>query len=311
MAEELLKRYEKNPILTYKDLPYHVNAIYNPGAVKHGDKYVLVPRVEYAIRDNDLHVAWSDDGVNFKVSPDAIKVPGSDEELAWEKHRYDARVTKIDEWYYLAYCAQTMTETVRIGLARTRDFQSFERMPFQTPPWSRNCALFPEKINGLFARLERPMNGPDAITFISYSPDLTYWGGWQPINLVPQTWTRAKWGIGPTPIKTSHGWLLIIHGVWYALNYVYRLGVVLLDLEDPSRVIGQCPDFILTPREYYERVGEVPNCVFSNGAIVEPDGEVKIYYGAADTCIGLATSRLNDLIQVCLDGVQPPRIITY
>jgi predicted GH43/DUF377 family glycosyl hydrolase len=311
LKEELLKRHPGNPILTFKDLPYHVNAVYNPGATRLGDKYVLVPRVEYGNRDNNLHVAMSDDGENFSVNPDPIHIPGTPGDAAWEKHRYDARVTQLDGAYYIAYCAQTMRETVRIGLARTENFETFERLPLQTQPWSRNCALFPEKIGGRYARLERPMNGNDAITFVSYSPDLVHWGGWEPVSLEPQTWMREKWGIGPTPIKTNEGWLLIIHGVWYAINYVYRLGVILLDHDDPSVVRGQCTEFILTPREYYERVGEVPNCVFSNGAIPEPDGTVKIYYGAADTCIGLATAKMSDLIEACVEGVKPPRIITY
>ncbi len=204
-----------------------------------------------------------------------------------------------------------MAETVRIGMARTTDFKSFDRMRFLTQPWSRNCALFPEKIGGLYARLDRPMSGNDAITWVTYSPDLVYWGDSKPINLQPQTWMREKWGPGPTPIKTEKGWLLIIHGVWFACNYVYRLGVILLDLDDPSVVVGQCPEFILTPREDYERCGEVPNVVFSNGAIPEPDGELKVYYGAADTCVCLATAQIDDLVEACLEGVKPPRIISY
>ena len=149
------------------------------------------------------------------------------------------------------------------------------------------------------------MSGNLSINLISYSTDLVHWGEWEPIRLEPQTWMREKWGGGPPPIKTQQGWLLIIHGVWFACNYVYRLGVVLLDLENPARVIGQCPDFILTPRAEYERVGETINCVFSNGAILEPDGELKVYYGAADTCVGLATAPVDALIEACLRGVRP------
>ena len=311
LKEELLKRYAGNPILTYRDLPYHINAIYNCGATKFGDKYVLIPRVEDGRRDNRLHVAMSDDGIHFTVNPEPIEIPGTPEQLVWEKHLYDPRVTYLEGVYYIAYCAQTMQETVRIGLTRTTDFVTFERMPHITQPWSRNCALFPEKIGGRYARLERPMSGNDAVTFVAYSPDLVHWGDWQPINLQVETWMREKWGIGPTPIKTDKGWLQIIHGVWFACNVVYRLGAVLLDLEDPTRVIGQCPEFILTPREDYERCGEVPNVVFSNGAILEPDGELKVYYGAADTCIGLATCQVDDLVQACIAGTKPPKIVSY
>lgn len=299
MQGELLRRHDGNPILTYRDLPFHANAVYNPGATKAGDEYILVPRVEDGRRDNRLHVARSSDGVRFVIDPDPIDIPGSDEERAWEKHQYDARVTRLEGAYYLAYCAQTMQEVVRIGLARTHDFKSFERLPFPTQPWSRNCALFPETVGGLYARLDRPMNGNDAMTFVTFSPDLEFWGKSRLLELKVETWMREKWGIGPPPIRTEEGWLLIIHGVWLATNYVYRLGVVLLDLDEPWKVIGQCPEFIFTPREPYERSGEVPNCVFSNGAIVEPDGSIKVYYGAADTCIGLATGRVDELVEAC------------
>jgi len=302
LKNELLKRYEKNPILTWQDAPFLCNAIYNPGAVKFGDRYLLLCRVEDGRRDNKLHVALSDDGCHFTLEAEPIALPPSPQHAPWEKHLYDPRITHLEGQYYIAYCAQTMEETVRIGLARTRDWKTFERMPFITPPWSRNCALFPEKIGGRYAKLERPMNAGDAMTFVSYSPDLVYWGDWEAVELEPQTWMREKWGIGPTPIKTEAGWLLIIHGVWLACNYVYRIGVVLLDLDQPSKVIGQCPEFILTPREDYERSGETINCVFSCGAIAEPDGEIKVYYGAADTCIGLATGRVDELIAACRRG---------
>lgn len=299
MKEELLKRYEKNPILTHKDAPFLCNAIYNPGAVKFGDQYLLLCRVEDGRRDNKLHVALSDDGYRFTLRPEPIALPPSPRHEPWEKHLYDPRITHIEGEYLITYCAQTFEEVVRIGLARTRDWETFERLPFATPPWSRNCAIFPEKIGRRYAKLERPMSGNDAMTFVSYSPDLVHWGDWEPVQLKPQTWMREKWGIGPTPIRTDRGWLLLIHGVWLACNYVYRLGVCLLDLEDPSKVIGQCPEFILTPREDYERSGETINCVFSNGAIVEPDGEIKVYYGAADTCVCLATGRVEELLAAC------------
>ncbi len=300
MKKELLTRYHGNPILTYKNLPFNCNAIYNPGAVKIGKKYVLLARVEDGRRDNKLHIAISDDGYHFKVNPEPIKIIGDEENDIWGKHMYDPRITYLEETYYVTYCAQDFGENVRIGLLKTKDFVTFEQMPFITEPWNRNCALFPEKINGLYARIDRPMNGNQVMNMVSYSPDLIYWGRSKPIKLEPQTWFREKWGMGPTPIKTDKGWLLIIHGVWLAVNYVYRLGVVLLDYEKPSEVIGQCPEFILTPREDYERTGDTMNCVFSNGAILEPDRELKVYYGASDTCICLATAHIDELIDACL-----------
>jgi len=295
----LLTRHPANPILTYKDLPFNCNAIYNPGAVRFGSKYVLMPRVEDGRRDNKLHVAWSDDGVRFSVEPEPITVLGSIDDDLPEKHMYDPRITALEGSYYVAYCSQDFGEVVRIGLLQTDDFKTFRRKGFITEPWNRNCALFPEKIGGRYARIDRPMNGNDVVNVVSFSPDLVHWGESKPMQLEPQTWMRQKWGMGPTPIRTAHGWLVIIHGVWLAVNYVYRLGVILLDLEKPWKVIGQNPEFILTPREDYERVGDTMDCVFSNGAIVEPDGTIKVYYGAADTCIGLAEGRVEELLRSC------------
>ena len=301
MEREILKRYPANPILKPDDMPFLCNAIYNPGAVKFGEKYLLLPRIEDGCRDNRLHVALSDDGIHFTVEPEPIHLPPSPKHAPFEKHLYDPRITFLEGAYYICYCAQTFEETVRIGMLKTTDFKTFERFPFITQPWSRNCALFPDKIRGLYARVDRPMSGNAGITWVSYSPDLIHWGQSEPVNAKIETWMRNKWGPGPTPIKTPEGWLLIFHGVWFACNYVYKLGVMLLDLEDPARVIGQFPHFILSPREDYERVGETMNCVFSNGAILDSDGELKVYYGAADTCIALATAPIQDLIAACLE----------
>jgi predicted GH43/DUF377 family glycosyl hydrolase len=302
LKRELLIRHPHNPILTYKDLPFNCNAIYNPGAVRFGKKYVLLARVEDGRRDNKLHVCGSDDGFTFSVEPTPIRVTGEIVDDLPEKHMYDPRITYLEGSYFVTYCSQDFGEVVRIGLLKTDDFKTFQRIGFITEAWNRNCALFPEKIGGRYARIDRPMSGNDVINVVSFSPDLIHWGDSKPIQLQPQTWMRQKWGMGPTPIKTPQGWLVIIHGVWLAVNYVYRLGVVLLDLEKPWKVIGQCPEFILTPREPYERVGDTMDCVFSNGAIVESDGSIKVYYGAADSCIALAEGNVEDLLRACVCG---------
>lgn len=298
LEKELLIRYTQNPILNFKDVPYNCNAIYNPGAVKFGEKYLLLPRVEDGRRDNKLHVALSDDGINYELSPEHIPMIPTNDGLP-ERHMYDPRITYLEGSYYITYCSQDNSSLVRIGLLKTEDFQVFDRIGFITPPWNRNCALFPEKINGQYVKIERPMYGNEFFNMISFSPDLINWGNHKLIKLETQTWFGEKWGAGPPPIKTKDGWLQIIHGVFLACNYVYRIGVILLDLEEPWKVVGQCPEFILTPREDYERTGETINCVFCNGVIPEPDGTIKIYYGAADTSIGLAFGRIDDLINAC------------
>ena len=301
MGEELLQRYEGNPILTHEDVPFLCNAVYNPGAAKVGNKYVLLPRVEDGKRDNRLHVAWSDNGIDFTIEPEPIALPFSEEHAPWEKHLYDPRITLLEGWHYVTYCAQTMGELFRIGLFRTKEFKTFERFPYITQPWTRNCALFPEKIKGQYARFDRTMMGDEVLNFVSYSPDLIHWGNSQLIEITTQTWFRNKWGCGPAPIKTSDGWLMIFHGVWQAIAPVYRLGVALLDLDEPHRVVAQYPNFIMTPRKVYERVGEVNNCVFCNGAVVEDNGEIKVYYGAADTSICLAYGTIKSLVSACLE----------
>jgi beta-1,4-mannooligosaccharide/beta-1,4-mannosyl-N-acetylglucosamine phosphorylase len=262
---------------------------------------VLLPRVEDGKRDNKLHVAWSDDGINFTIDPEPIPLPPSDEHAPWEKHLYDPRITLLEGTYYITYCAQTMGELFRIGLCSTKDFKTFKRYPYITQPWTRNCAIFPEKVNGLYARFDRTMMGEEVLNFVSYSPDLVHWGNSKIIDLKTETWLRNKWGCGPAPVKTDKGWLMIFHGVWQAIGPVYRIGMALLDLEEPSRVVAQYPNFILTPREDYERIGEVNNCVFCNGLVVEDNGDIKLYYGAADTCIGLAYGKLDELVAACME----------
>jgi beta-1,4-mannooligosaccharide/beta-1,4-mannosyl-N-acetylglucosamine phosphorylase len=137
--------------------------------------------------------------------------------------------------------------------------------------------------------------------WISYSNDLIHWGNSKPILEVrPGYWDCQKIGAGAVPIKTEKGWLEIYHGVFQNCSgFIYRLGVCLLDIDDPSKVISRGDDAILWPEHDYERRGNVSNVVFTSNAIVENDGTVKIYYGAADTCIGLAEAKLDDLIDAC------------
>jgi predicted GH43/DUF377 family glycosyl hydrolase len=187
MNRELLARHPANPILKPEDLPFLCNAIYNPGAARMGDRIVLMPRVEDGRRDNRLHVAWSHDGVHFDVEPKPIRIAPSPYDDPTEYHLYDPRITFLDGAYYVTYCSQNFGEIVRIGLLRTSDFRSFERLPFITSPWGRNCALFPEKIRGNYCRIERPMSGNDVVNLISYSRTLCIGGAGN-----PSSWFRRR-----------------------------------------------------------------------------------------------------------------------
>ena len=302
---EVVKRYEGNPILTADDMPFACSGVYNSGITKFGSKYLMVCRVESIDITCCFMIAESDDGYHFTVQPDPIPMPQDDDDFReYTSHLiYDPRVTPLEGAYYLNFACHS-GHGVRIGQMRTLDFESYEWLGFTSEIDNRNSVLFPEKINGLYARFDRPLAQDDrANMWISYSPDLIYWGKSKCIAQRAHNgnWQWQKIGAGAVPIKTEHGWLEIWHAVhtMARYNYVYHLGVMLLDLNDPSRVIARSRGPILSPRELYERVGLTMNVVFTSGAILEDDGEVKIYYGGADTVQCVATAQLDDLIDAC------------
>ncbi|MCK5468203.1 MAG: glycoside hydrolase family 130 protein, partial [Cyclobacteriaceae bacterium] len=198
---------------------------------------------------------------------------------------------------------------VRIGLAKTKDFKTIERVSLITEADYRNVVIFPEKFNGLYARLDRPHSeiSPWAI-WISYSPDLIYWGESKLImNPVQYHWDEMKIGPGAPPIKTKRGWLNIYHGVFPTMDgSVYRLGVALHDLDDPSKIVAVGDEWILQPEEIYEITGYVHNVVFTCGAVPEDDGSVKIYWGGADKVMCVGTARLDDLVDHCFKNSRKP-----
>jgi beta-1,4-mannooligosaccharide/beta-1,4-mannosyl-N-acetylglucosamine phosphorylase len=138
--------------------------------------------------------------------------------------------------------------------------------------------------------------------WLSYSEDLVHWRDSEPLmDTRPGFWDRYKIGAGAVPIKTEKGWLEIYHGVGETCNgFIYSLGAVLLDLENPAKIIARTDDAIMWPEYDYELKGRVPNVVFTCNALIDEDNNIKIYYGAADTCIGLAEAKLDDLIAACL-----------
>jgi beta-1,4-mannooligosaccharide/beta-1,4-mannosyl-N-acetylglucosamine phosphorylase len=191
-----------------------------------------------------------------------------------------------------------------MSLARTEDFRSFERLAVISEPGNKDGMLFPRKVNGRYVRLDRPIaNGVGSI-WVSYSPDLIHWGDSQ-VVISPRAghWDSYRVGASAVPIETDEGWLEIYHGTKMTSGGpIYRAGVCLLELEDPSVVIGRGDVPILSPRKEYERIGDINNVVFASGAIVESGGEVKVYYGAADTSICVATGRLDELIELAKKG---------
>lgn len=314
MSDSVIRRYRGNPILTAKDIPFECLRCYNPAAFKFRDKYMMLVRVWGEGRRESVGLAVSDDGYHFTVEPSPVLLPSP----ADQGRLNDCRVTEIDGEFYVCYCSDP-EDGIRIGILKTDDFHHFEHVYYSEPD-NRNAVLFPEKINGLYVRLDRPFARQYFLDrpydfWISYSPDMRFWGNHKKMLGFEQVaWGSNKIGPGPQPIKTDRGWLVIYHGAevpdpqkpgW---NKVYRAGILLCDLNDPTKIIAKPPMPLLSPEEWYETNPEYrDNIVFPTGVIAEPDGGVKIYYGASDNCICLAESSIDELLDFCLN----PRPYTH
>ena len=306
----LINRYQNNPILTKDDVPYPVATVHNAGVIKHEGKYIMIFRSHKLNGRSILGKAESEDGYHFKVHDKPFMIPAATgifkeyEAFGLE----DPRIVFMNGEYLITYSAYSR-HGVRIGLAKTKDFKTVERFSLITESDYRNVVIFPEKFQGLYARLDRPHSdiSPWSI-WISYSPDLKYWGESKLImNPLKYHWDEMKIGPGAPPIKTSRGWISIYHGVFSTMDgSVYRLGVVLHDLKDPSKIIAVGDEWILQPEEIYEITGYVHNVVFTCGAIPEDDESVKIYWGGADKVMCVGTARLDDLVDHCVKNSRNP-----
>ncbi|MFO8021686.1 MAG: glycoside hydrolase family 130 protein [Perlabentimonas sp.] len=302
----LIKRYQNNPILTTNDVPYSVATVHNAGVIKHNGKYIMIFRSHKFNGRSILGKAESNDGYNFKVDNEPFMIPATSgpfkeyEEYGLE----DPRIVFIDGEYLITYSAYSR-HGVRIALAKTKDFKTVVRFSLITQADYRNVVIFPEKFNGLYARLDRPHSeiSPWSV-WISYSPDLRYWGESKLIMKPLQYhWDEMKIGPGAPPIKTSRGWLSIYHGVFPTMDgSVYRLGVALHSLKNPSKIIAVGDEWILQPEEMYEITGYVHNVVFTCGAVPEDDGSIKIYWGGADKVMCVGTAIIEELVDHCLDN---------
>lgn len=306
----LIKRYQNNPILTKDDVPYPVATVHNAGVVKFKDKYIMIFRSHKLNGRSILGLAESEDGYHFAVQEKPFMVPATDGIFS-EYEEYgveDPRIIFLEGEYIITYSAYSR-HGVRVGLAKTKDFKSVERVSLITEADYRNVVIFPAKFGGLYARLDRPHSeiSPWSI-WISYSPDLKYWGESKLImKPVQYHWDQMKIGPGAPPIRTSRGWLSIYHGVFPTMDgCIYRLGAALHDLERPSKIIAVGDDWILQPEEPYEITGYVHNVVFSCGAVPEENGTLKIYWGGADSVICVGTANLEELVDHCLNNSRKP-----
>jgi predicted GH43/DUF377 family glycosyl hydrolase len=299
---ELFTRHRANPILTAEDWPYEVNSVFNPGVAEVDGETLLLVRVEDRAGFSHLAVATSADGVTgWEIDPQRALMP----DLASEAERNgieDPRITRVgDEWLIL-YTGYSSGGPL-VCLAATRDFRTYGRRGVIMPPEDKDAAIFPEQIGGRFGLIHRPVAriGDRADIWLSWSPDLVHWSA-QGVLLATSAggaWDGMKVGLGPPPIRTTDGWLIVYHGVKdTAAGAIYRVGLALLDAEHPERVLARTREWVFAPREAYERTGDVGNVVFPCGWLLEPDGDtIRMYYGAADTSICLATASLAALLE--------------
>jgi len=343
-----LSRYLNNPVLTREDIPTilphlsDVTSVFNPGAVFHDGRFKLLLRVQTRGRRTHLLMAEGLDWVRFQVSDRLVELQGLEQVSDEVYHVYDPRITRIEHRYYIMVAMDTASGC-RLGVARTDDFVTFDFLGVtehlgagesedrtssgQDDEKSsdaiaasndvRNGVLFPERFSGKYLRLERPntvqpTGAPPTGRHIvlSESTDLLHWRPMATVMSGRDHYWDELIGSGPPPVKTRAGWLHVYHGIatHFGSTNIYQAGAVLLDLEDPARVLARTRDNILEPRRPYELMGQVPNVVFPSGWIVENHDDagfadlasrVFLYYGAADTCIGLAICRVRDLIAAC------------
>jgi predicted GH43/DUF377 family glycosyl hydrolase len=296
---DIVRRYSGNPIISPAMIP-GANTVFNSSVVPFEGGYVAVLRVESRQGYQTMRLARSHDGIHFDVEPDQILIPTEEPYLTYEEACYDPRITKIGDTYYICYAAENRYGC-QVSVSSTRDFLTFDKVAIASEPTNRNMVLFPEKIEGLYVRLDRPFQpGGQGHIWMSYSPDLLFWGKSKCIMESRRfAWDQGKIGPGAPPVKTPEAWLVIYHGTTPRCNgLIYKAGVALLDLDDPSKVIARGKEYLMAPSEEYERVGDVPNVVFVTAAIPDFEkDEMKLYYGAADTCFCLATARISELIE--------------
>ena len=304
-GRDILHRFEGNPVISLEDVPFRCNAVFNGAVVKKGDEYYHLLRVEGQQGYSVFALARSKDGLHFTVEDKPVMIPARKDPFAKYETRgiEDPRITELEGIYYVMYTAYSKYGT-RIVLAKTEDFYHYERIALVSGPGNKDGILFPEKINSEYVRLDRPIGKGVGSMWVSYSKNLVDWGKSQ-LQMTPRPglWDSFRIGASVPPIKTEHGWLEIYHGVKKTVaGLIYRIGTVLTDLEQPHKVIARCSEPVLSPREDYERIGDIGNVTFACGAVVENSGEIKVYYGAADTCICVATTNFNELIEATLAG---------
>ena len=300
---DLFRRHKQNPILTAAHWPYPINSVFNPGATLLRDgTTLLLCRVEDRRGLSHFCAARSANGVDqwqIDDRPTLVADPEHYPEELWGIE--DPRITYVPELdkYAIVYTAFSR-DGPGVALAFTEDFHSFERFGVIMPPEDKDATLLPHRIEGQWAVIHRPVSGPRAHMWISYSPDLRHWGVHKLMLEARRGawWDATKIGLSPPPIETPQGWLVIYHGVRQTgAGCLYRLGLALFDLRNPERCLKRGDEWIFGPEEPYEQHGDVGNVVFPCGYTILTDGDtIHLYYGAADSSIGLATGSVRSML---------------
>jgi len=301
----LFERHPRNPILDASMLPYRANSVFNAAAAIVDNETLLLLRVEDCRGISHLTVARSSNGIdNWRIDPKPALMPSPDRypEEIWGIE--DPRVIWLEEKeeWAVTYTAYSRGGPL-VSLACTKNFRDFQRMGPVMPPEDKDAALFPRRFGGRWAMIHRPSTAFFAgrvHMWLSFSPDLKHWGDHQILIEAREGawWDANKIGLSTPPMETEEGWLILYHGVRQtASGCLYRLGLALLDLEDPRKVLRRGDSWVFGPEQTFERIGDVGDVVFPCGWILDEDTrQVRMYYGAADTCICLATAKLRDLL---------------
>jgi beta-1,4-mannooligosaccharide/beta-1,4-mannosyl-N-acetylglucosamine phosphorylase len=297
-STDVVWRYSQNPVIP-RDLIPSSNSIFNSAVVPFQDGYAGVFRCDNKKREMNIHRGLSVDGLYWKIDDTPIEWLYDDPEIGRFQYRYDPRVVWLEDRYYVTWCNGYHGPTIGVGY--THDFETFYQLENAFLPFNRNGVLFPRKINGKYAMLNRPSdNGhtPFGDIYYSESPDLLHWGRHRFVMGTSGGWQSTKIGAGPVPIETDEGWLLIYHGVLTSCNgFVYSFGAALLDLDQPWKVLYRSAPYLLSPQTIYECVGDVPNVAFPCTALHDRSTDrMAIYYGGADTVTALAFAYLDEMV---------------
>lgn len=293
-----LWRYSGNPIIGRNPLP-GVARIFNSAVAPYEDGYIGVFRGEQTNGVPYIYLGRSADGIRWAFEPEKIAFVDRAGNPAQPLYAYDPRLVKVEDTWYIMWCQDF--HGASIGLAETRDFKTFTRLENPFIPFNRNAVLFPRKIGGMYVMLSRPSDSghtPFGDVFLSQSPDMEFWGRHRHVlSKTGNWWENVKVGGGAAPIETDEGWLMFYHGVTGTCNgFVYSIGGAILDRDDPSKVLYRSQDFLLTPEEWYEERGFVPNVCFPCAALADGDtGRIAVYYGCADSYVSLAFTTADEV----------------